>query len=166
VLNLKTICRSLVVAMLVTALGCDRGSHPAQIGRPAPDFVVQDGAHRVQLSQYRGKVVILNFWASWCAPCIEELPSLIDLQHKMPQVIVLTVSIDEDETAYREFLAEHHVDLLSIRDPGQHSNHLYGTEKIPESYVIDRTGTIRRKFISAQEWTSPDIVTYLNRLSA
>lgn len=146
------------------AAGCDRGSHPAQIGNSAPDFVLQDASQRVQLSQYRGKVVILNFWASWCPPCIEELPSLIDLQHKMPQVVVLTVSIDEDETAYRDFIRDNHVDLLSFRDAKQHSNALYGTFRPPETYVIDRRGVIRRKFIGAQYWTSPDIVTYLNQL--
>lgn len=161
---MKSLRLLLAIAVLVAAAGCDRGSHPSNLGRKAPDFVLQEGSQRIQLSAYRGKVVILNFWASWCAPCIQELPSLIDLQHEMPQVVILTVSIDEDPQAYRQFLADNHVDLLSIRDPQQRTNHLYGTEKIPESYVIDRNGIIRRKFISAQLWTSPDIVSYLRRL--
>jgi peroxiredoxin len=165
VLKLNTLCRPLVALLLLAGgAGCDRGSHPAQIGRSAPDFILQDGSQRVQLSQYRGRVVILNFWASWCPPCIEELPSLIDLQHTMPQVVVLTVSIDAEEAAYRDFIRDNHVDLLSFRDPQQHSNALYGTFRPPETYVIDRHGVIRRKFIGAQYWTSPDIVTFLKQL--
>ena len=116
------------------------------------------------MSSYRGKVVVLNFWATWCPPCIEEIPSLNQLQHQLPQVVVLGVSVDTDGDAYRQFLAEHRIDFTTIRDPERSSNALYGTSRFPESYVIDRNGQIRRKFISAQDWTSPEIVNYLSHL--
>jgi cytochrome c biogenesis protein CcmG/thiol:disulfide interchange protein DsbE len=144
--------------------GCDRGSHPGQIGEAAPDFVVRDGSQTVRLSAYRGRVVLLVFWASWCQPCLEELPSLEELQRRMPQVVVLTVSTDEDEAAYRQFLADNRVDLLSVRDPAQASNHLYGTYRFPESYIIDQRGVIRRRFIGPQDWTNPEIVSYLQHI--
>jgi cytochrome c biogenesis protein CcmG/thiol:disulfide interchange protein DsbE len=154
----------VLLLSLALAEGCDRGDHPRQIDKPAPDFTVVDGAHTVQLSSYRGKVVVLNFWATWCAPCIEEIPYLNKLQKQMPQVVVLGVDMGEDDSSYRQFLADNRVGFLTIRDAQQHSNALYGTSRPPETYVIDRNGQIRRKFIGPQDWTSPEIVNYLSHL--
>jgi peroxiredoxin len=154
----------VLLLSLVLVAGCDRGDHPRQIGKPAPDFTVVDGSRSVQLSQYRGKVVVLNFWATWCAPCIEEIPSLNELQRQMPQLVVLGVSVDQNEDAYRRFLNQHRINFTTIRDGQQHSNALYGTFVFPDTYVIDRKGEIRRKFINAQDWTSPEIVDYLSHL--
>jgi peroxiredoxin len=151
--------------MLLVA-GCDRGSHPHQIGSPAPAFTVSDGVQSIDLSKYRGHVVILNLWATWCPPCLDELPSLIQLQHEMPQVTVIAISQDEDDTVYRNFLVKHHIDFLTVRDPTARINHLYGTLQIPESYVIDKNGILRRKFVSAQDWTSPEIMSYLKKLES
>jgi thiol-disulfide isomerase/thioredoxin len=148
------------------AAGCDRGDHPEQLGTRAPVFALNDGQHAVDLSQLRGHVVLLNFWASWCAPCIEELPSLEELQRQLPQVEVVAVSTDEDAVAYQRFLTEHSVSLLTVRDADQRSNAMYGTFRFPETYVIDKSGIIRRKFIGPQEWTSPEIVGYLQKLAS
>jgi cytochrome c biogenesis protein CcmG, thiol:disulfide interchange protein DsbE len=160
----RLISASVFLLSLVLAAGCDRGDHPRQVGRPAPDFTISDDGHSLRLSSYRGKVVLLNFWASWCAPCIEEIPSLNQLQRQMPSLVVLGVSVDENPDAYREFLARHEVDYLTIRDPQQHSNALYGTFVFPDTYAIDRNGQIRRKFVNAQDWTSPEILDYLSRM--
>ena len=149
--------------MLLVA-GCDRGSHPHQIGTVAPNFTVSDGVQTVELSKYRGHIVILNLWATWCPPCIEELPSLIQLQRQMPNVIVIAISQDEDEAVYHRFLVQNHIDFLTVRDPTTRINRLYGTLQIPESYVIDKDGMLRRKFVSAQDWTSPEIIAYLKKL--
>ena len=152
--------------MLVTVsfVGCDRGSSPANIGHPAPEFVVSDGTNTVDLDKLHGQVVILNLWASYCAPCVQELPSLLALHEKMPQVAVVAVSTDQDDAVYRKFLDRHHVTLTTVRDETGRVNQLYGTQLIPETYIIDRNGTIRRKFISAQDWTSPEIIGYLQKL--
>jgi thiol-disulfide isomerase/thioredoxin len=152
-------------AVLLLALtGCDRGSHPGQVATPAPNFTITDNSKTIRLNDYRGKVVVLNFWASWCAPCLEELPSLIALQKQMPQIVVLAVDFDDDVNAYHQFLTDNHVDLLTIHDESQQSNHAYGTTRPPETYIIDQHGNIRRKFIGPQEWTNPEIVNYLNNL--
>jgi thiol-disulfide isomerase/thioredoxin len=157
--------RSLVaLALLAAALGCDRGNHPEQLGRPAPEFAVTDGAHSIDLSHYRGQVVVLNFWASWCAPCLEELPTLEALQQQLPRVQIIAVSTDDDPAAYQRFLAAHGVTLLTVRDAAQRSNSLYGTFRFPETYVIDQRGIIRRKFIGPQDWTNPEIMNYLRNL--
>ena len=161
---MKQIQSVLWVGVILVAAGCDRGDHPTQLGKSAPDFTVVDGSRRVQLSSFRGKVVVLNFWASWCVPCVQEIPDLNQLQRDMPQLVVLAVDLDEDPEAYHQFLSDHRVDFLTIRDPQRSSNVLYGTFRYPESYVIDRNGQIRRKFISAQDWTSPEIINYLSRL--
>lgn len=154
----------MFLVMLLTA-GCDRGSHPSQIGAVAPTFAVSDGVHSVDLSKLHGDVVVLNFWATWCAPCIEELPSLMAMQRQLPQVKVLAVSTDEDASAYRKFLVDHPMnELTTVRDGQQRSNALYNTFRFPETYVIDRKGIIRRKFIGPQEWTSPEIMAYLKKL--
>ncbi len=155
---------ALVIAMALPLLlsACYSGSRPGQIGSMAPDFTLQDGAKTISLHDYRGKVVVLNFWATWCPPCVEEMPSLVQLQKNMgDRVTVLAVSVDVDGNAFRDFVAKRKVDLLAVRDADQKSNSLYGTYKFPETYVIDREGKIRRKFIGAVNWNDPDIEKYL-----
>jgi len=144
--------------------GCDRGAHPAQTGQAAPDFTVSDGSTSVHLASYRGQVVLLNFRATWCGPCVEEMPSLLQLHHDRPDLAILAVSIDEDEFAYTRFLLRHHLDLTTVRDPAQKAAKLYHTDGWPETYIIDKKGVIRRKVVGPQDWASPEIRTYLNGL--
>ena len=97
----------LLFALLAICLiaACRRGSKPAQIGDAAPDFSVTDADRRSPLSQFRGKPVVLNFWATWCPPCVEEIPSLVALQKQLgDKVVILAVSTDEDEDGYKEFV--------------------------------------------------------------
>jgi len=158
----------LIIILLATfALsGCWSGTRPSRIGAAAPDFTVHDSERTVTLSQLKGQVVVLNFWATWCPPCIEEMPSLVQMQQRMKAkgVTVLAVSVDADEKQYRRFLREHNVNLLSVRDADQKSNELYGTFKFPETYVIDRNGVVRRKFIGAVDWTEPEVIDFLGKL--
>jgi peroxiredoxin len=149
----------------VLIAGCNRGSQPTQVGRAAPDFTVQDADRKVTLHDFRGKIVVLNFWATWCPPCVEEMPSLVKMQAELKnRVVVLAVSVDDDERSYRSFLRKNNVDLLTVRDPQQKSNELYGTFKFPETYIIDRNGVVQRKFIGPVDWTRPDVIKYLNTL--
>ena len=157
----------LVGCVYLTILSaCYSGSRPPRIGSNAPDFTVQDAERTVKLSDFRGQVVVLNFWATWCPPCVEEMPSLVEMQRRMKAkgVTVVAVSMDVDQSAYRQFLKDHNVNLLTVRDPGQKSNNLYGTFKFPETYVIDRNGVMRRKFIGAVDWTEPEITDFLGKL--
>jgi len=155
---------SLAVLAVALSLGCNTGSHPPRIGSTAPDFTITDSQHTVSLDKLRGKPVVLNFWATWCPPCIEEMPSLLQLHKELgDRVTILAVSEDADDAAYKQFVRDHGVDLLTVRDT-QHHNEVYGTFKFPETYIIDRNGKIVRKFIGAADWTSPDIVDYLKKL--
>ena len=159
------VLRALLVALFITTIGCDRGARPSLVGRPAPDFTVSDSERTISLHDYKGQVVVLNFWASWCAPCIEEMPSLIQMQHTLrDHVTVVAVATDQDANTYRKFIRDHNVDLITVNDPTQKSSDRYGTSGWPETYIIDRRGIIRRKFIGPVEWTSPAIVSYLEAL--
>jgi len=155
-----------ILTILLTLSGCYGGSRPPNIGTAAPGFTVQDADRKISLDEFRGKVVVLNFWATWCPPCIEEMPSLVQMQQKMKAkgVEVVAISVDADQDAYQDFLKQHNIDLLTVRDPDQKSNNLYGTFKFPETYIIDRQGVLRRKFIGAIDWGTPEILEYLGKL--
>jgi len=156
----------LIGLPVVLWTGCYSGSRPPRIGSMAPDFTVQDADRTVSLSDLRGKVVVLNFWATWCPPCVEEMPSLVQMQDKMQAkgVEVLAVSVDVDENAYHKFLRDYKVTLLTVRDAERKSNNLYGTFKFPETYIIDRNGVMRRKFIGPVDWSQSEVVEFLSKL--
>jgi peroxiredoxin len=145
--------------------GCSRGPEPRMIGSKAPDFTVTDSDRTVSLHDLHGKIIVLNFWTSWCEPCIEEMPSLVQMQKRMaPKVAVLAVSTDKDDSAYHNFLVQHQIDLLTVRDAAAQSSRLYGTTGQPETFIIDTGGTIRRKFVGPMNWNSPEIIEYFNKL--
>ena len=104
--------------------------------------------------------MVLNFWASWCAPCVNEAPSLQAFERQMGPlgVVVLGVSIDTNEKRYRQFLERFHITFPTARDPEANLSASYGTFLIPETYVIDSTGQVREKIISDQNWMAPDFV--------
>ena len=158
----------LAVCILFFIAGCDRGSRPDFVGIAAPDFTVDDvdGAPRkISLHDFKGRVVVLHFWASWCAPCVEETPSLVAMQLKLkPHVQVLAISADEDPEAYKRFVAARMNGMLSIRDSKQESNSLYHSFKFPETYIIDANGVVRRKIIGPIDWTGKEISDYLLKL--
>jgi cytochrome c biogenesis protein CcmG/thiol:disulfide interchange protein DsbE len=160
--------RTAVFLTLLTILltGCYRGTRPPRIGTAAPDFTIQDADRTVALRDLHGKTVILNFWASWCGPCVEEMPSLLQLQQRFKDkgVTVVGVSIDVDRDAYHKFLKDYKIDFVTVRDPDQKTSAVYGSFKWPETYIIDRNGIVRRKFIGAVDWGQPEIVDFLNKL--
>jgi cytochrome c biogenesis protein CcmG, thiol:disulfide interchange protein DsbE len=156
---------TIILAALTVLSGCDRGTHPRMIGSPAPDFTITDSERTVSLHDFRGKPVVLNFWASWCQPCIEEMPSLIRMQKQMaPGVVVLAVDIRDSEDAYHKFLVQYHIELLTVRDAKDKSADLYNTTGQPETFIIDSKGILRRKLVGPMDWTSPEMIEYLKTL--
>jgi cytochrome c biogenesis protein CcmG, thiol:disulfide interchange protein DsbE len=154
-----------LVAGLALALGSCRNSEPAKIGTTAPDFTVNDGQKSVSLSQFRGKPVLLNFWATWCPPCVQEVPDLVALQQQVgDKVTILAVSMDQDEAAYEAFTAKNMPGVLTVRDGDHKSSAIYGTFAYPETFLIDKDGKIQRKFIGAVQWTSPEMIEYFKKL--
>jgi len=158
-------CLLAAFLILVTA-GCYTGSRPQHVGSAAKEFTVRDSDHQVSLNQFRGQVVVLNFWATWCPPCTQELPSMMDMQNQLRSrgVVVLGVSIDVDDDAYHRFLKQRSVNFVTVRDPEQKVAGMYGTSGWPESYIIDRQGVLRRKVVGPINWESPEVLQFLSRL--
>jgi peroxiredoxin len=156
----------LLIGFLAALTGCYSGTRPPHIGANAPDFTVQDSDHKVSLSDFKGQVVVLNFWGSWCPPCIAETPALVQMQRRLKDkgVVVLAVSIDVDDAAYHKFLKDFSMNMVTVRDGDHKSADIYGTFGWPESYIIDRKGVIRRKFIGAVDWNSPEVTDFLLKM--
>ncbi len=135
-------------------------------GKTAEDFSLELNGKPTRLSDFRGKVVVLNFWASWCKPCVEETPGLIELQQRIAprNGVILGVSIDEDATAYSKFVKEQGLNYPTMLDSSAKIANDYGTFMWPETYVIDRQGKIARKIIGPQDWNSPEMVAYFDGL--
>ncbi|HET9785218.1 MAG TPA: TlpA disulfide reductase family protein [Terriglobales bacterium] len=145
-------------------VGCSRRAAP---GRSVPDFHLHllDG-RTVSLASYRGHVLVLNFWASYCVPCVQETPALNALAEKFPggRAVVLGVSIDQDPVAYQTFLSRYHISFPTALDPSQDLMHRYGTQLIPETYIIGPDGRLDRKLVSVADWNSPAMVSYIRSL--
>jgi thiol-disulfide isomerase/thioredoxin len=157
--------------ILVFALPSYRQGEASIAGTTARDFPLELAGKPTHLSNLRGKVVILNFWASWCPPCVEEAPSLNRLQKYVGSRngVIVGVAADEDPAAFQKFLRDQGVVFPTYRDPASKDQRSpiavsYGTVMIPETYVIDRHGKITRKFIGFQQWDSPDMLAYFDTL--
>jgi cytochrome c biogenesis protein CcmG, thiol:disulfide interchange protein DsbE len=144
-----------------------RQGEPSIAGTRAHDFPMQLDGKSEHLSDFRGKVVVLNFWASWCPPCIEEIASLNTLQSRIQQrgATILGVSIDEDPAAYERFLRQYKVIFPTFRDPTANIATTYGTKLWPETYIIGTDGRIARKIVGPQAWDSDELVNYILSLA-
>ena len=137
------------------------------VGDTAPDFsITADNGQTISVGNFGGKVLVLNFWATWCPPCIQELPSLNAFSRRFAGqgVVVLGISVDKDQKAYRDFLARAKVSFLTARDPEQNINRDYGTLQFPETYIIDRSGKVVQKVINATNWMDEKMVNYVQSL--
>jgi peroxiredoxin len=141
--------------------------HNAEVGSRAPSFeLTADDGSGARLEDYRGKYVLLNFWATWCAPCVEEMPALSRLHNDFSDegLVVLGVSIDENREAYQRFLDDYDVSFPTVRDPTWDVMMRYGTKLVPETYLIGPDGIVLRKYVNWQNWDSPEIINYLRSL--
>ena len=159
--------------IVIFAMPSYRQGEASIAGTPARNFALEISGKPSHLSDLHGKVVVLNFWASWCPPCVEEAPSLNRL-HKYIEsrnALVLGVAADEDPYAFSKFLVDQGVTFPNYRDPntkdrGSPIALSYGTSFFPETYIIDRHGKIARKVIGLQQWDSPEMRAYFDTLLA
>ena len=157
--------------IVVFAMPSYRHGEATIAGTRAENFAFQMNGKAAQLSDLRGKVVVLNFWGSWCPPCVEETPSLNRPQKYIASrnALVLAVAADDDPAAYQKFLHDENVIFQSYRDPATHDQRSpiaesYGTLMFPETYIIGRDGKIARKIIGSQDWDSPEMLAYFDSI--
>ena len=152
--------------LYVFAMPSYRQGEPSIAGRRAPDFTFAMNGRTMHLSDLKGKVVVLDFWASWCPPCVEETPSLNALHQRIAANggVVLGISQDEDNAAYERFLTDQHVVFQTYRDSSRKTASEYGTTLFPEAYIISRDGRIARKVVGPQDWNSPELAATLDTL--
>jgi cytochrome c biogenesis protein CcmG/thiol:disulfide interchange protein DsbE len=165
ILSWAAVAAALAV-VYVFAMPSYRQGEPSVAGRRAPDFALEMNGRAVQLADLQGKVVVLVFWASWCAPCVEETPALNALERRIEANggVVLGVSEDDDPAAYSKFLTEQRVVFPTYRDPTKKIASTYGTAAFPEAYIISRDGKIARKIVGPQDWTSPELTSTIDTL--
>jgi cytochrome c biogenesis protein CcmG/thiol:disulfide interchange protein DsbE len=153
-------------ALYLFAMPSYREGEASLAGHKAIDFPLQMDGRVMHLADLKGKVVVLNFWASWCPPCLEEAPSLVQLQQEIAPRggVVLGASIDDDVTAYNKFLQDNHISFPTFVDEGKKIEGEYGTVMIPETYLIGRDGRLARKIVGPQDWQSPEIISSIEVL--
>jgi len=143
-----------------------RQGEPSLRGTPEKDFPMVLNGKNTRLSDLKGKVVLLNFWATWCPPCVDEAPSLNALQTRIAPLggTVLGVSIDDNDQAYQEFTKNYNLSFPTYRDATKQIPLMYGTTMYPDTYIIDRDGKLDRKIVGPQDWGSPEMNAYLDKL--
>ncbi len=137
------------------------------VGDTAPDFtIVSDTGKTFTPANFGGKLLVLNFWATWCPPCVEEMPSLEQFHKTLASkgVVVLGISVDKDEQVYKRFLKQAGVTFQTARDDGKRINLEYGTVKFPETYIIGSNGKVLSKIIAGQNWMEPNVLRYVESL--
>src|SRR6266567_6386120 len=148
------------LVLVFFAMPTYRQGEASVAGKTPQNFPFEIAGKPAHLTDLRGKVVVLNFWATWCPPCVEETPSLNRLEKYIESRngVVLGVSVDEDPDAYQDFLKNQGVIFPTFREPTQKLALDYGTPVYPDTYVIDRHGKIARKFYGPQQWDSQEML--------
>jgi cytochrome c biogenesis protein CcmG/thiol:disulfide interchange protein DsbE len=135
-------------------------------GREAPDFQLPDASGQtISLRSQRGHPVILNFWATWCPPCVDEVPSIEELARRIDgtDLRMLAVSVDDEWSPVRRFFPKG-TKIGVLLDPERKVAKSYGTDKFPETYLIDAEGRVRYYFINKRDWSRPEAFACLESL--
>jgi peroxiredoxin len=133
----------------------------------APDFTLEalDGESR-SLSSYRGKLVFLNFWATWCPPCRAEMPSMQTLYDTLgtDDFEIVAVNLQEGAGPVESFVDEHGYTYPVLLDSSGRTGGMYGVRSIPSTFLIDRDGTLLGMFVGGREWDTPDVLAFFQQV--
>lgn len=136
-------------------------------GDRAPKFkVVTEDGKTLTPTDFGGKLLVLNFWASWCDPCIRETPSLEEMSRLLAGkgVVVLGISTDTNEKRYKNFLSRYGISFETSRDPSADIATSYGTLQFPDTYIIDSNGKVVEKIVNWQDWTKPEVLADIQKM--
>ena len=165
------IVAAAVAAGLAAVVLLSQGSvgEGASLGQLAPDFELSDLEGRpVALAALRGKVLFVNFWATWCAPCRDEAPSLQKLYARLQprgfEVLAVSIDASSEEGAVRDFVREFSLGFPILADPKQRAYRSFGATGVPETYLIDADGRLAEKFIGPRDWSQPRYARAIERL--
>lgn len=164
-LMIRLVILTVVAVAFLSLAGCDDSKPQRQpvakaglIGTAAPEFSLLDmQGNKVTLSQFKGKVVIINFWATWCPPCREEMPSMEKLYRRFADkgLVMLAVNVEDDgKELVADFLKKAPYSFPILLDEDQSVQETYGVFRFPESFIIDRNGLVVEKIIGARDWLS------------
>ena len=168
-------CIALVFLLSGLIFGCDKGESPGasadakvSMGETAPDFTLENmQGENVTLSDLRGQVVLVNFWATWCPPCRQEMPSMEKLyQHFQGQEFeMLAINVEENgPEAVSSFLKDKSHSFPILFDPQGQAQRLYNVSKYPETFVVNKDGIVVEHVMGAIDWMQPSVVEYLENL--
>ena len=166
---MRTVLWVFVWAAVIASICCSSGPGPAVQGGAAPEFTFNDQSGKeLSLSQLRGKVVLVNFWATWCPPCLDEMPSMQQLQRRMANkpFEMLALSVDNSWEPVNRFMKDNGFTLPVYADFDKRISTLYGTLMWPETYIVDKKGKIAYKVVGPKDWTSSEVLKFLDVLVA
>lgn len=151
----------LICFLALVISGCGQGGTGLKVGDMAPDFTLVDRQGKAwTLSQLKGQVVFINFWATWCPPCLKEMPSMQKLHTILPDdKFKMLAILNNDKPVLADFVATQNGITIPILDDSQNIvGAKYGLTGLPETYVVDKQGIIREKHIGPAQWDAPGYV--------
>ncbi len=160
----------VVIAVVAAAFGyvelAENKGYALKRGTLAPPLRLPSLAGgELDLAALRGRVVVLNFWATWCPPCVEEMPSLERLHRALSDdgLAVVTVSVDEDEAVLRRFVEQHGLTFPILRDPGGKAAGAFRTTGYPETFELDAQGVVREHYVGPADWDAPEMIEHFRK---
>ncbi len=160
----------IIIAMIVLSLMLPKEEGhkiAAVVGLEAPDFQLKDTNGNVwKLSNLKGRVVFVNFWASWCAPCREEMPYMESLHKKMQgrPFQMLAILYKDDPATAMSYMKRNGLDFPVLLDPDGKTAKEYGITGVPETYLVDKTSILRKKFVGPEPWDSPEALALIGEM--
>jgi peroxiredoxin len=154
----------------LTREGTDSNDTAPRLGKPIADFTLPDLQGRpIQLAALRGKVVFINVWATWCPPCVEEMPTIQQLYERLHSrgLEVLAVSLDAlGAQVVAPFVQSRSLSFPTLLDPKNLVQRLYRTAGVPESFIVDKRGILVDKVVGPRDWAHPQLLAQFERLLA
>ena len=158
----------LVAPAMPEDLFSKAGLQPIKEKKKAPDFSLENlEGRKVELKDFKGKVILLTFWATWCGPCKEDMPSMEALhqQFKGKDFVLLSISVDyAGLKPVKEFLDKHRYTFMVLLDPKCECLDTFGVKGIPTTFLIDKKGTIVGKVVGPKNWKSKEVISLVNML--